>query len=423
MNRKPILLVVGGSYGSEAKGTVVGHLVKERNVEYAVRTGAVNAGHSVPYKGKTYKNQLIPVAWVNPNTKLVIGAGAYVHPEILAKEVMMINDATGEDVKKRLYIDERAGIHLDIHHDAEREDKLHEKMGSTGEGCMEAAIDKMRRDSSYELFSQSKSADGYQIVDTVKMLNHAYDDGKQILIEGTQGTMLDFHLGHYPFVTSRQTFASNWITEAGLSPILQYEIIMVVRTFPIRVAGNSGPLPMEISWVKLANEINAKLRAKGKKEIVSDIAIREFKKAELRAMEELNLPNKPTEHWSPKMRHDNAEALSKLHQKALSLLSQATLDELKNLFELTTVTKKLRRIARLDLGELKYATMLNRPTSIALTFLNYVFPELQDAESWDEIKRRPNADAYAQYLREIELAAGVPIKYVNVSPLGIIKVR
>jgi adenylosuccinate synthase len=84
------------------------------------------------------------------------------------------------------------------------------------------------------------------------------DDGVDVVVEGSQGFGLSLlHGPHYPFVTSRDTTASGFAMEVGLSPRLVDKIVLVVRTFPIRVAGSSGPLPYEISWETIAKESGA----------------------------------------------------------------------------------------------------------------------------------------------------------------------
>src|SRR3990167_930022 len=257
--KRSIKVVVGAQYGSEAKGEFVGHLAKELGGGVAVRTGSINAGHTVYYKGLPYKMQQLPTAWVEPDFKLIIGAGAYISPEILDREVEMI-ERVMPGVRNRLFIDHCAGLHLPRHHEEEK--GLHERMGSTGEGCMAAIVDKMKRGFEYKRFSESEYAVKYEacLADTTELLRSAYNGGEYIILEGTQGTMLDLHFGLYPYVTSRQTIAANWVTEAGLPPSYEYEVALVARTYPIRVAGNSGPLPYETSWEELTSQVNVKLQ-------------------------------------------------------------------------------------------------------------------------------------------------------------------
>lgn len=425
MKKQPIQIIQGGNYGSEAKGLVAGEMCKWNKVDYAVRTGSINAGHTVYFRGKAYKMQQIPVGWVNPGTKLVIGAGAYVHAPTLKREIETINEATNRDVRARLYIDKRAAVHLDSHHNAEQGAKLHERMGSTGEGVAAAIVDKMGRKFEYKLFSQTSECQdmGLQVVDTVKMLNDAYDKGKLLLLEGTQGTMLDFHLGHYPFVTSRQTTATAWATEAGLSPSLEYEVALVVRAWPIRVAGNSGPLSQEVSWESFAERINNERVRFGQPPMVSPNALSKFRQALAKSAEELKMPGIDFAHWDAATRQRYSAELSAVHRKAFESLDDFTMTELKKLFEMTTVTKKLRRIAALDFDELRYAVMINRPSYVVLTFLNYTFPTLWEANSWKDILNSYVGEEVKRYIKKIEREIGVEVRYVNTNPLNLIKVR
>lgn len=415
-----ITIVVGGAYGSEGKGLFIGELSKEKHFDYAVRTGAINAGHTVFYKGKQYKMQQIPVSWVDHDTKLIIGGGAYIHLETLDREIKMINEATGIDNSKRLYIDFKAGVHLDEHMQKEGDMKLHERMGSTGKGCMAATIDKMERRMNYRLFS--KRYVGYNFVDTSKMLNDAYDDGAQILLEGTQGTLLDFHFADYPFVTARQTIAASWMSEAGLSPNLNTEIIMVCRTYPIRVAGNSGPMGKEISWPTLARRMNVRLRSHGMSPIISENTLETYEEAIRKTAVSLGLPDANVEEWDSIKRMINSASLTRLHQETFAGLHPIVMDEISKLFELTTVTKKLRRIAELDIDELKHAVRLNRPDYIVMMFVNYVFPESSNAKDIDSLQRIDTQGEILGYIKSLEKETHVPIKYINTNAESVIKI-
>lgn len=423
MKKNKITIIVGGDYGSEGKGNVAGNIIVERNYDWIVRTGAINAGHTVYYKGKEYKMQLIPVGWVNPTTKLVIGAGGYVHIPTLLREVAWINEAMPEsDVKDRLFIDVNSGLHSEEHIKTEHDGKLHERMGSTGEGCAEAAIAKMKREFDYKRFSDTPESEDFHIVNTAEMLNDAYDRGESIMIEGTQGTMLDLHFGHYPYTTSRSTFAGNWAMEVGFSPSLDYEVLMVVRTYPIRVAGNSGPLPNELYWPTLARKINARRERFGLTPVLREDVISRYEDALSLASKELNLRDPYPEAWSAEERKEKAEALTQLHRLAFSKLSDMDLAELKKLFEFTTVTKKLRRIAELDTDELKYSSKLNRPAGVIITFFDYMFPELIGVKTWKEIISKENKNDYLDYVAEIEKICGAPVAYVSVNGQELIKV-
>jgi adenylosuccinate synthase len=367
-NRKPIIIVQGAQWGSEGKGMVAAALCERRKVKFAVRTGTVNAGHTVYHKGVAYKMQQLPTGWTSGCT-LVLGPGAYIHPDILGAEIDAITKA-GYSWNVYVLVDHRAGLHLPEHTDRAKLSNRHYKIGATGKGCSEAIVDRIKlRGNGGMLFKDWVSAQWQQpwmsqivFVDTAAILNRAYDAGEQILLEGTQGTLLDLYLGPYPYTTHKQCTASQWVTEAGLSPGLDYEIVLCARTYPIRVAGNSGPMANEISWPTLAREINDKLTAAGYDTLVKDDAIACF-------VEQYNkLGEYP--YVTPEV-----EA-SERNRDTWQRLPQPVQLELAKLFEFTTVTKKLRRVARLNVEDLKYSVMLNRPNYMCLTFLNYQFPEL-----------------------------------------------
>lgn len=405
MSAKPIIVVQGAQWGSEAKGMVAAALCERRNVDYAVRTGTVNAGHTVYKDGVKYVNQQLPTGWVNNGTNLVIGPGAYIHPDIFFAEVKMVRDAgfTG-----RIYVDNRAGLHLPVHTDRSRVSGRHHAIGATGKGCSEAIIDRIKlRGSGGMLFKEWFGAEGradagvtfqggWGFTDTVNLLHGVYDRGCQILIEGTQGTLLDLYLGPYPYTTHKQCIAAQWITEAGLSPSMEYEIVLVARTYPIRVAGNSGPMPGEIDWPTLALEIDHKLHLANKPYLVHENAIKYF-------MDEYDNQGK----YSYSSIH--AE-LSERNADTWRKCPPDVQQELSKLFEFTTVTKKLRRVARLDIDLLKHAVQVNRPSWIALTFLNYEFPEL-----WFNAEHRLHAKHF-DYMTKIQDAVGAPIYGYSTGP-------
>jgi adenylosuccinate synthase len=407
---KPILLVQGSQWGSEGKGMVAGALCERRKVDYAVRTGAVNAGHTVYHKGKPYKMQQLPVGWVaGDDTILVIGAGAYIHPEIFFDEVRLVREV---GYRGAILVDEGAGLHLPEHTDRASMSGRHYTIGATGKGCSEAIRDRIAlRGKGGKLFkdwmrenykSAGDGADGlgstWVFSDTVQNLNQAYDQGRQILLEGTQGNMLDLYLGPYPYTTHKQTLASQWVTEAGLSPSLDYEVVSVVRTYPIRVAGNSGPMPGEIDWPTLAIEINNKLRVAGLPVLVSPMTINSF----ILAKKNFQRDRYPSEEvWKSESDRD-----------AWNLLSVPEREELSKLFEFTTVTKKLRRIARLDIPGLQRSLMVDRPAWVALTFLNYEFPELWGAEELVLGSHK----GVIRYMLDLEEELGYPVGAVTTGP-------
>lgn len=423
MARRPIIIVQGGQWGSEAKGVVAAHLCLEEEVKYAVRTGAVNAGHTVYHQGREWKMQQLPTGFVNPSTTLVVGPGALVHPSILVNEVIALR---GAGYQNEIIVDRRAGLHLEAHTQRSSKANRHHKMGATGKGCSEALVERISgRGTTGQLFldwldntdpspmREVLRNRGVKFDDTVKILNDAYDQGDRILLEGTQGSALDLYLGPYPYTTHKPCQASEWIVEAGLSPNLRYEICLVARTYPIRVAGNSGPMPREINWPDFARRINRKLLAAGGRERVEEEAILAFEGAVEEVAEKYGLTLYEALHmerWTEEERVARQVALSELHKEALNMLPEATVTELKKLFEMTTVTKKLRRIAEMDLNMLGWAVRVNRPDYMFLTFANYLFPELWDQT--DPVKVNDHSGLQF-FVRGIEERLGVGVAYVN----------
>lgn len=433
--RNAIIVVQGAQWGSEAKGQICAYLCKERSVDIAIRTGTVNAGHTVYRDGSDIpcKMQQLPTAWVNPNTMMYIGPGAFIHPGILEDEIATIKKATGEDITKRLIIDHRAGLHLPSHTELATVAGRHHLMGATGKGCSEAVMSKIRdRGTSGSLFvdwmkrnaPEWPGLSGVRFDDTVRLANSAFDQGGQILIEGTQGTFLDLHLGPYPYTTHKQTQVANWLAEAGLSASLPIEVILVARTYPIRVAGNSGPMPHEISWGDLARRINRQLEFHALAPRVKEDSIRQFEEACREVANEywktrgaggqsldLRQPNMwKIESWHQKMREDHRGFVSELHATAISMLPGPVVQDLSRLFELTTVTRKLRRIAIFDRDMMGESVMLNRPSSIVLTFANYWWPNLWDStrpDIGDEMR-----DRLAQMTRDFD----TPISHFTTGP-------
>jgi len=248
-----VTVVVGGQYGSEGKGNLVRHLADEYS--YHVRVGGPNAGHSIQVDGRTWKMQQVPCGWANPNALLVLGAGAVVSREVLQREIQELQ-AAGYRVQDRILIDPKATILLKRHHDLEGgvDGALHKQIGSTGEGVGAARLGRLRRDA-IEFMLAGWDADLSKFMcDTVYTLNTAHDNGRTILIEGTQGSGLSITHGDWPYVTTSDPNVSGIMADVGLAPGVRPFVVMVVRTFPIRVAGNSGQLEDEITWQQLSSE-------------------------------------------------------------------------------------------------------------------------------------------------------------------------
>lgn len=236
-------VIVGGQFGSEGKGKVAGYLSSE--FTFAARTGGPNSGHTVEFKGRIYQLQSIPSAFVNPTCHLGIGAGGIIDPQILLAEIEQC-----EVAPSRLLIDPQAVIVNRAYR--RQEDGIVAALASTGQGVGIAVAEKVRR-LDVTLARDVPKLQPY-IGDVAGFVADCLKAQKKIMIEGSQGFWLSLHHGYYPYVTSRDTTAGCYCGEIGLGPCDVGEIILVLRTFPIRVGGNSGPLKNEIDWSTITKE-------------------------------------------------------------------------------------------------------------------------------------------------------------------------
>lgn len=251
MERGKLMVLVGGQYGSEGKGAIARHLAFDYNVH--VRVGSPNAGHTFYWDGAKHVMQSIPCGWINPNAKIVIGRGALLNMKQLMKELVHIMHWY-PDFLDRLIIDEDAGILDEKFHEQEGgvNGEMHRRIGSTGEGVGPARVARINRDPAQ--FRQFKDvAEEYGLerclrFNTPRALAEAQDNGSNILIEGTQGSALSLLHSHWPYCTSIDTNAAGIISEVGIAPSRVTDVLLVCRTYPIRVAGNSGPMLGEIDW-------------------------------------------------------------------------------------------------------------------------------------------------------------------------------
>ena len=239
-----VLAVVGGQYGSEGKGVIVSHL--SAGADCAVRTGGPNAGHSIKHEGRVWKMRSIPCSWINPRCALIIGPGAVLNPAVLIKEADALEEA-GYSIRKRLLIDQRATIITADDVVAEAGAGLEEGIGSTLEGVGYARIRRIGRDPHDWVSAKRLEDHGFTVGDTLSAVNAVAVIG-DLLLEGTQGYGLSLTTGDWPFVTSHNTTAAQLQADAGLGLMDTFETMIVYRSFPIRVGGNSGPMFGEMEW-------------------------------------------------------------------------------------------------------------------------------------------------------------------------------
>jgi adenylosuccinate synthase len=255
-----VAAVIGGQYGSEGKGVIVNYMASHYEVH--IRTGGPNAGHSFYHGEDLYKMQMLPCGWTNPAATLVIGPGAVVDLRQLSREVEQVQQRTGQVIWDRLVISEKAAV-IDKRHHAEEggvEGELHRRIGSTGEGVGSARTARMARDVTRislagECYREFNIPEYCIYADVPKILQEARTSGANILLEGTQGSGLSLVHGPWPYTTSADTNAGQFAADAGIPPHKLTDVLLVIRSHPIRVAGNSGPLRNEISWEDLSREL------------------------------------------------------------------------------------------------------------------------------------------------------------------------
>jgi adenylosuccinate synthase len=247
--KSTLSVVVGGLYGSEAKGTIVGMLAMQTDAPVVVRVGGPNAGHTVYDSDfREWKLRQIPVGFINPNAELVIAAGSEINYGILTEEVQEL-EAAGHKILGRLWVDREATILTGEHIAHEEQMQLTDQFGSTAKGVGAARADRVWR-----MASRFGDIDSHG-VDTMTVVNHALKEDRHVIIEGTQGYGLGLHAGEYPFCTSGDVRAIDFMSQVGISPwsniVKRLSIWIVFRTRPIRVAGNSGCLKGETTWEQL----------------------------------------------------------------------------------------------------------------------------------------------------------------------------
>lgn len=350
MPRGKLTVLVGGQYGSEGKGTIAAHVAD--NYQVHIRVGSPNAGHTIYWRGEKHVMQSIPCGWINSEAIIIIGRGALLNMKQFMKELVHILQYYPSFLR-RLYIDAEAGILDEKFHEEEggTEGEMHRRIGSTGEGVGPARIARLQRDpAKFRQFKDVAEEYGLEqclMRNTPAMIGCFQDAGYNILIEGTQGSGLSLLHSFWPYCTSIDTNAAGIISEVGIAPSRVTDVLMVCRTFPIRVAGNSGPMKNEIEWDEIVD------------------------------------PNgTPVEP------------------------------------EKTTVTHKVRRIAEWDDELFKQSCLLNAPTEIALTFADYVDPQLYGCTDPEVLM---DSVALRDFLSQHGLL-GKPLKYVGTGPKTIVEV-
>ncbi len=293
-----VTAVLGAQWGDEGKGKIVDYLSERADVVCRYQGGA-NAGHTIIEGGRKFVLHLLPAGILRPNTVCVIGGGVVVDPGALLDEIAQL-EAAGINLDGRLFVSHQAHLIMPYH---KLLDSLHEsqgervRIGTTGRGIGPAYVDKVARvgirivdllDRDYlrqkiranveeknrllskvyaaaemdveaiveEYVAFDQKIDPY-VKDVSVLLDDAIRAGKNVILEGAQGTLLDVDMGTYPFVTSSNPTVGGACTGLGLGPRRIDHVIGIIKAYTTRVG--EGPFPTEIT----DGDEQQKLREKG----------------------------------------------------------------------------------------------------------------------------------------------------------------
>lgn len=372
-----VTVVLDSQAGSCGKGKFIGYLAHKTNPEVAINNFMSNAGHTcVLDDGTPIMTQHLPTSLVSQNTTLMIGPGAAITPHILFDEIIKYAELIG---KRSIAINPRAVVILEKHREEEARVL---RSGSTFKGCGAAQADKVMRqailfgdwyrdwtDGWVKSGNNMDDYDGYTfeqvrhiikhiiVDDTMDFINDTIDAGGSIIVEGSQGCDLDINYGlGYPNTTSRQCHAGQLVADCGISPSLVTDIIMIMRPYPIRISNTTNLKNADGSTLVTSSGDYA-----GSEEITWDIV----------------------------KERCGAPADVKFG-------------------EMTTVTKKMRRVFEPNWERLKYVTKLNRPTEIALNFAQYIDYDMLGKTSIDDITPK-----VWEFIHKVEEMTGVPVTMIG----------
>ena len=283
MTKGKVDALLGIVFGDEGKGKVVDVFTPRYDI-VARFAGGPNAGHTIIFDGKKYVLRSIPSGIFDTGKINIIGNGCVIAPDLFMAEAKEL-EAAGYDIKSRLHISKRAHLILPTHRLLDRAyeaAKGKNKVGTTGKGIGPTYSEKAARTSlrvgdilerfeekylalkaRHEQILRDLNFTGYDITeeeqlwmkgveymrqfklsDTETEINKALREGKNVLAEGAQGTMLDIDHGTYPYVSSSNTVSGGVCTGLGVAPNTIGEIYGIFKAYSTRVG--SGPFPVEL---------------------------------------------------------------------------------------------------------------------------------------------------------------------------------
>jgi len=293
----PVTVVIGSQWGDEGKGKIVDLIAKDIDIVARYQGGA-NAGHTICWEDKEFVLHLVPSGIFHEGVQCVIGNGVVIDPVAVMKEIDMIRNL-GYEVEGRLHISHNAHLIMPYHKKVEEARERWRDagaIGTTGRGIGPSYVDKFARtgirvvdlldrdvlrkklitsmEEKNAILQNVYGADELDVdaiideyvefdkiidpfvTDTTELLGQALADGKRVLAEGAQGSLLDVDFGTYPFVTSSHPTVGGCCTGLGVPPTAVERVIGIVKAYCTRV-GN-GPFPTE-----LLDETGEELRRTG----------------------------------------------------------------------------------------------------------------------------------------------------------------
>lgn len=378
MNRN-VTVVLDAQAGSCGKGKFIGYIAQKDKPHASICNFMSNAGHTyVDDEVGMVMTQQLPTSIVNKDTTICIGPESAITPAILFDEIFRYRDIIGD---RKVYIHPNAVVIGDKHRHIEQ-DIL--RSGSTFKGCGAARADKIMRQAM--LFGEfwnlmlgnnlnEDTVDGMEdllycctvgefdvlkniieVTDTTLILNTILP----ILVEGSQGCDLDINFGlPYPHTTSRQCHAGQLVADCGISPMRVKDIIMIMRPYPIRISNTTNIKDKDGNTLVVSSGDYA-----GSSEITWD----EVKKR-CGAPDDVDFG------------------------------------------EQTTVTKKTRRVFEMNWYRMQYVVAVNRPTQIALNFVQYIDWGALHCKNYDELPIKVK-----DFVEDVECTLGVPVTLIGTGP-------
>ena len=284
MNTGKVDVLLGLQWGDEGKGKVVDVLTPHYDV-IARFQGGPNAGHTLEFEGEKYVLRSIPSGIFQGGKVNIIGNGVVLAPDLFMGEAKDL-ELSGHPLKQRLRISKKAHLIMPTHRILDRAyeaAKGKDKVGTTGKGIGPTYTDKVSRNglrvgdilcdferkytehkerhmkmlaalgwTDFEGFEETEKLwmEGieymkeFKFIDSEHVINHLLRDGKNILCEGAQGTMLDVDFGSYPFVTSSNTICAGACTGLGIGPNKIGNVYGIMKAYCTRVG--AGPFPTEL---------------------------------------------------------------------------------------------------------------------------------------------------------------------------------